>query len=168
MVEDVFEVPSMAMHRTTLSPKCCWSHQFPAARKYRRTAYRDFQHQSLPAIVGLESIQNRWKLLGREFDCFVSSQARVLVFKAREILRLRAGLELTIHDSTNDLMNLAISSVGRSEASRHGGREALLQWLEASWDGMLSPNGSAPKGSSNAAVVEDLKSASRSPKNAAA
>jgi hypothetical protein len=61
------------MHRTTFSPKCCWSISsvpnlgiIPSICFF--DTYRNLEHELVALVVGGEGIENRGKLLAVELD----------------------------------------------------------------------------------------------------
>ena len=61
-------VPSMAMHRTVCSPRCCCVRQRSCSARRPRHTHGHFQHQLVATIVGHNRIENRRNLIRREFD----------------------------------------------------------------------------------------------------
>lgn len=66
------DLPSMAMQRTTFSPRCCCSQVSTSKRangfKHVGT-YGNLEHKLLVVVGGLEGVQNRGQLGGVEFHC---------------------------------------------------------------------------------------------------
>ena len=67
-------IPSIAMHLTTFSPKCCYCPSAPIRTGVRAWhPYRNLENQLLSAIVGGQGVENGRELLGVELDCDVLS-----------------------------------------------------------------------------------------------
>jgi hypothetical protein len=114
----------MAMHRTTLSPKCCC----PALAKLLQLSdawhpYCDLQNQLLAAIVGGQGIENGRKLLRVELDvhdgtndcqmCQYESQIEVSDRVEKFLGRVSAAWERA---GSLTLMDLPVlRSIGRCE-----------------------------------------------------
>ena len=61
------------MQRTTFSPKCCYPQcqplYFILKFGFCRLTYSDLKDELVVAILGLQGVENRGKLVGVEFDC---------------------------------------------------------------------------------------------------
>ena len=67
-------IPSIAMHLTTFSPKCCYCPSAPIRTGVRAWhPYRNLENQLLSAIVGGQGVENGRELLGVELDCDILS-----------------------------------------------------------------------------------------------
>ena len=65
-------LPSIAIVRTTLSPKCCYTHhqllRQTLQEEYRGIMYRNLENKFLAIVVGLECIENWRELVSIELD----------------------------------------------------------------------------------------------------
>lgn len=64
-------LPSMAMQRTTFSPRCCYRNgqiAFVWRAGLVAAAYRNLENELLATVVGVKSVQNGRKLLAVELD----------------------------------------------------------------------------------------------------
>jgi len=61
----------MAMHLTTLSPRCCcvWVSRLGVIGGWEGLAYRDLEDELLAIVGGLKGVENGGELLGIELDC---------------------------------------------------------------------------------------------------
>ena len=89
------------------------------------STYRDLEDELLSTVVCLEGVENRRKLVGVEFYCVETSapsphhvSSFVSIFHAiRSLLsRPKKILSLTIHNGTNNLMDLAMKGRVTREA----------------------------------------------------
>lgn len=67
------DVPSIAMQRTTFSPRCCYrlvsNLGAGTSRLGHGVTYGNLEHELLVVVGGLEGVQNRGQLGSVEFDC---------------------------------------------------------------------------------------------------
>lgn len=136
------DVPSIAMHRTTFSPKCCCKRVRNVCdgvvAEYR--AYGDFEGELLVTVHGGKGVQNSGKLLGSELDYIHPSAVVPSSFvRAWSLQWLRVasdssrgkGFLRTIDDGTNDLVDLSIlGRVGACESLAKSWCKGRLDRLE--------------------------------------
>lgn len=141
------DAPSIAIVRTTFSPRCCCQGRQLLVDCEWRITYRDFQDKSLATIFCFYSVENGRELLSWEFDCS-SSQ-----FYAgdEKYFRWKQGRP-TVDNSTDDLMDLAMGRICAGKASTEGRSKVLAQRLEGTRSGRRTGEPRGPERASNAAV----------------
>ena len=106
------------------------------------TAYGDLENKVGSCIWGGQGIENGRELVGIKFHCLwndlisLRPQKTPSTDNRHSIFPLR-GFELTVHDSTNDLMNLALELRGESgsESRCEVGSDGLKGASCSSWLG---------------------------------